>query len=469
MSRLIRNAGRPVLLLDSGALLFRQPVLPTQVLAAARLKAEGIVRAYARMEYAAVGVAPQDLAGGLDFLRRQNNTLPWISLNLVTDQGRPVFPARILTRAGDLRIAVLGLTGPVRRTNVRQNGYRVTDWRQSLPPALKEAREEADMVILLSSYPFQVNEEIARSQKGIALILQAGVSESTMTPRLVADTLVCQTAGRGKYLGVLDITWTGGNGWSMTNEARRALLRQRLNRIDLQLRRMKERASSKNRQDDTGFRQLLATRTGIEGELRRLAEEKEGQHPNSTYSNRFIAIKTSLPQDRQVETLVRQTLRRVNELGRKRIDQRRKERQQEDRIRKRLGMLTGSRTCSACHQSQAAFWRRTRHATAWQTLVAAGRQFDQACQPCHVTLPAGVLAEAGMQGLPPLIPADLRGVGCESCHGSGRRHADNPARNRIRKPDAATCASCHRSDHDPGFSLAARLPLVRCPGTNMGR
>ncbi len=422
------------------------------------------------MGYTAVGIAPQDLAGGLDFLQQQKELrLPWISLNLVTDQGRPVFPPRILTSAGSLRIAILGLTGPVRRTNVRQNGYRVLDWRQTLPPALTKAREEADMVILLSSYPFRVNEEIARSQKGIALVLQAGVSAANMAPRLVADTLICQTAGRGKYLGVLDIDRAGSKGWILANRARRALLQQRLDRVNLQLQRLRKRAPAKDLQHDAGFRQLVATRTGIEEELRALAKKKNGQQKGSVYSNRFIALRTSLPRDREVEAIVRQTLRQVNELGRRQLEKRREQRKEEARIRQRLSMLAGARACSGCHRRQAAFWRRTRHAAAWQTLVAAGRQFDRTCQPCHVTLPASALARAGMQGLPPVIPVDLRGVACEACHGPGRRHADNPAGNRLRKPDAATCASCHRADHDPGFSFADRLPLVRCPGETAGR
>ncbi len=373
-------------------MLFRQPVLPGRTIEAARIKAEGIIRAHRQMGCTAVGIAPLDLAGGLGLLQDRDG-LPWISLNLVNDAGRPLFPSRILARAGELRISILGLTGPIRRTNVRQNGYRVLDWQTTLPPALEQARQEADMIILLSSYPFRVNQEIARREEGIALILQAGVMEGNMAPRLVGTTLICQTGSRGKYLGVLDL----------------------------------------DRQDPSSCR------------------------------NRFIALKTTLPLDRQVKAIVRQTMRQVNELHRRQLADQRRQRKEQQQARQRLKMLTGSVTCSGCHQRQAAFWRRTRHATAWQTLAVRRRQFDRGCQPCHVTLPAGILTRAEIRTLPMNLPVELRSVGCEACHGPGRRHAADPAGNRLRRPVASTCTRCHRDDHDAAFSLADKLPLVRCP------
>ncbi len=470
MDRLVREANGPALLLDSGAMLFKYPTLSSQAIATARLAAEGVIRAHNRMGYSAVGIAPQDLAGGLDPLRQQGpDSLPWISLNLVTDQGQPVFPPWILTRAGSLRVAILGLTGPVPRTNVRQNDYQVRAWQKSLPPVLAQAEKKADLVILLSSYPLRTNEQIARSQKGIALILQAGGGQASMMPRLVGETLICQTASRGKYLGILDIDWRG-RGWIMATAARQALLRHQLERITLRIeRRQRQTRAGRDLEQDSGYQQLIARRTTIEKELQELAREHERQQNHSTYSNRFVAIKTSLPKDPHVEAIVRQTLARVNELGQRQREEQKKRSHEAALARRRLAMLTGARVCSGCHHRQAAFWRRTGHAAAWQTLVAGQRQFDRNCQPCHVTLPAEALAQAGMEGLPPVIPVELRAVGCEACHGPGRRHADNPARNRLRKPDAATCASCHQPDHDPGFSFANRLPLVRCPGKSTGR
>ena len=434
-------------------------------LATARLKAEGVIRAHAQMGYTAVALAPRDLAGGLDFLRKQGKKgLPWISLNLVTDQGRSPFPPMILTKSGDLRIAILGLTGPIRMTNVRQNGYRIIPWQQALPPALAEADRAADMVILLSSYPFRINQQIAQNLEGIAIILQAGNSEANMTPRLVGNTLICQAASRGKYLGILDIDWSGGERWVMKNSARRALLQERLSRIGLQMERIRKGTPDRAMKKNSSYRHLLATQADIEKELRALASE-DGQQQGSTYSNRFIALETSLPEDRQVAAIVRQTLRRANDLSRKELEKRRKERKEAGKTRRRLTMLAGAGTCSGCHQRQAAFWRRTRHASAWQTLVIRNRQFDRTCQSCHATLPAEALAQAGMQTMPPAIPVELRGVGCESCHGPGRRHADNPAGNRLRLPDESTCTTCHQAEHDAAFSYADRLARVRCPKT----
>ncbi len=86
----------------------------------------------------------------------------------------------------------------------------------------------------------------------------------------------------------------------------------------------------------------------------------------------------------------------------------------------------GSDACKHCHEKEYAIWSKSKHANAFQKLVAAKnpglRQFDGECVVCHVVglrhtsgYPDPKAAAAGI---------DLTGVGCESCHGPGSGHAD---------------------------------------------
>ncbi len=104
----------------------------------------------------------------------------------------------------------------------------------------------------------------------------------------------------------------------------------------------------------------------------------------------------------------------------------------------------GSGRCSDCHADAYKVWEKTPHFSATKTLEdkvnPAGRQFDPECMACHTT---GLKHPGGYNDLVtdlakwPNHPAadpkklakhnqELRGVGCESCHGPGSEHVKNP-------------------------------------------
>ena len=113
--------------------------------------------------------------------------------------------------------------------------------------------------------------------------------------------------------------------------------------------------------------------------------------------------------------------------------------------------FVGSRTCAACHTSAYLWWQRTAHAHAYRTLQRRGRELDLDCIACHVT----GFEQLGGARIGRL--EELADVGCESCHGPGSKHADDPRsrRGRSRREVSATiCASCHDPAHSPGFDFA---------------
>lgn len=77
----------------------------------------------------------------------------------------------------------------------------------------------------------------------------------------------------------------------------------------------------------------------------------------------------------------------------------------------------GTKKCSACHFDQYMKWRKTGHAKSFD-LLPAKYQADEKCLKCHTTgfgKPGGFKTAADN---------DLKGTGCEDCHGPGSKHAE---------------------------------------------
>lgn len=125
----------------------------------------------------------------------------------------------------------------------------------------------------------------------------------------------------------------------------------------------------------------------------------------------------------------------------------------------------GSAACKSCHTSQHDWARKDGHSGAMKHL----KKTDMAdgCVQCHATPTA-------MSSLAPPDPTDLsawrtkEGVGCESCHGPGGAHVENPAKSNIvglgdSCPECvieAICTSCHTEQWDPDWQLGPRLGAI---------
>ncbi len=96
----------------------------------------------------------------------------------------------------------------------------------------------------------------------------------------------------------------------------------------------------------------------------------------------------------------------------------------------------GTERCAGCHDDAYQVWKKSKHAHAFDTLVKVEnpklRQFDGECIACHTV---GFKYHGGYYNPPRGATAkqiekhnsNLRNVGCESCHGPGSKHANDPA------------------------------------------
>jgi len=119
---------------------------------------------------------------------------------------------------------------------------------------------------------------------------------------------------------------------------------------------------------------------------------------------------------------------------------------------------SGNDSCAVCHSKEAATWRFTAHATAFDTLVTRGADHDAKCIGCHVV---GFGAPRGFSEI--ARQSYLEDVGCETCHGRGGGHERNHVGAPAGAPAAdyrAACLHCHDAEHSLGFRYEEHLPLV---------
>jgi hypothetical protein len=115
----------------------------------------------------------------------------------------------------------------------------------------------------------------------------------------------------------------------------------------------------------------------------------------------------------------------------------------------------GMNKCAPCHKAAVAFWQKTVHEQAWDTLVEGGKQHDYKCVGCHVT----GYGEVGGTSLG--HTQKLEDVQCETCHGPGSIHVakegleDPPAVHR--DTPKSTCMTCHNELHSDTFQYEAYL------------
>ena len=122
--------------------------------------------------------------------------------------------------------------------------------------------------------------------------------------------------------------------------------------------------------------------------------------------------------------------------------------------------FAGTASCIACHAEPGEVYKGTEHSHAYATLEKVHKQFDLDCVRCHVVgtnAPGGVCRVDQVEG--------RKNVGCESCHGRGSLHADDPnVPVPVPEPGEQNCRVCHTPENSTAFDYATYLPKILGPG-----
>lgn len=174
----------------------------------------------------------------------------------------------------------------------------------------------------------------------------------------------------------------------------------------------------------------------------------------SAYSIRTVALDASYADDPDMAPLVKAYRDKQEENSKQALASR----------NTNARIWAGSQACASCHSQEYAQWQTTKHAHAMETLEQAeggqpARRTD--CVKCH-TVAFGQPDGYNIAG-----PRwELRGVGCESCHGAAAAHVTARTNNTpdpthlVVKPSKERCMTCHTAENSPAFDYDTYLKKV---------
>jgi hypothetical protein len=381
-----------------------------------RLKARLYRKVHEYLSLDVQGVGDLDLSLGWPFLKENyaGASFPLVCANLVEKStGKAPFPGYKILERGGLKVAFIGLLSRDEDAHLPyQVGelLEVTDPDEALKRTLKELDvKKPDLRILLSHLGRNEEIRIGREVPGLDLILGGHSGDIMQVPVLTAGIPIVQAGRRGKRIGRIDL-WINLQGAPGAEEYR-----------DFKTAKRKTKAQ---------FSKRIA------------------------YVNRIQQVKKAMEFDPVVDTWIKEYKAEIAALPP--LVEEPQDLEPEEPELPVESRYWGSDTCSKCHVKQAEWWKKTRHAHAFQTLVKAGTEKSADCIGCHSV---GYKDPGGF--MQPTDVGKFRNVSCENCHGRGDDHGQEEKFNTApRSP--ATCTACHTQDQDPHWD-PAKIDQIACP------
>jgi hypothetical protein len=446
----------PVLVVDAGSLLYAQSPVPKHLDAQEDLKADLLTSVYQKqLQVAAVGLGPADLAKGPGKLR-----FPRFAVN-VTDPAIATKPPAVM-KVGDARVGVFGVVAEGAIKDVKLDdpvaaGKRAVE-------SLKKGG--AQVVIGLVQAPSKRDAvALVRDIGGIDLAI-AGLGALApepdrveVEPTKVGDGWLVVPANRGQVVSRLDVYVRDGK---LADAIGKGAATTKIAQVDKQIASL-DAELAKFAQDKDADPKFVAAKKSERDQL--IAQK-----------NALVATPLVVPQQGSFFTLEQLRINKTlacsppvrdaikgYDLAAGEANVKFAADVPVPAPPKGKASYTGTESCVDCHDEQVTFWKTTRHAGAWKTLVDRGQQFDYSCIGCHVTgwtMPGGSnLAHND----------NLRDVQCETCHGPGSIHVAKGGLEKpfaiVRNPKQDLCASqCHTTEHSDTFQYEAYMRDILGPG-----
>ncbi|MGQ0503746.1 MAG: multiheme c-type cytochrome [Myxococcaceae bacterium] len=416
-----------VLFFDAGDTLFGAVSLPKVKVPQEKRKAQALAAAYQQMGLTARGVGERDNALGDAFrgslgLKEIAPGQAWadhrIAAVFAEDEAALVKAAKAAHAQGALLVVGLLHAGLPVAKSAAEN------------PAL-----DADLLVVSHATDENFGEESALLK--------------TRVPVAVVQS-------KGRSLLRLDTTWDGGEArfeWIASAED----VQRELAASDERIERLREEVNAPGLKPE-----LLQLKRAKLEELMARREQRASQPPpkiagRNSLSARFVPLESNVPAEPAVEKLVKahdQDVARLNLAWAKAHGQ------DCPPAAKGEAAFVGNAPCKECHDETFAIWTSSKHAHAYKTLEEKGRQYDLECVRCHVVgmdQPGGVCRVDKVEA--------RAHVGCESCHGPGSIHSDDPTDKNIGAGNTpSTCVGCHDRENSPHFEFQSYLSQILGPG-----
>jgi hypothetical protein len=454
-----RRRGEAVLYMDGGSTLFEQSTLTASRAGQERLTADLMASALTALAPTAIGFGPTDLADGAKGTR-----LPRMAANLDAHDVA-IAPSRVVD-AGGVKVGVFGVVSPRALGGL---GVAAGDPVASAKQQIAALRQDgARIVVGLLHMPRTEARDLVRDAPGIDFALvgadapdpTAGGRKVAIAPDKVGATWLIEPASKGQVVSRVDIALGAGDGMAdALGAARIAPLEAEVDALAKDVAGWKAAADA----DPAFVAQKQAELDAARAKVAAL-KQKPIQPPatGSYFTLAQIEIKKALACDAGLVAQKRALDRAIGEANlaaAKGV--------KPPVPAKGAAGYVGSGECEMCHASQVELWSKTKHAQAWETLEAVGKQLDLDCVGCHLT----GWDKPGGSNL--AFNEALRDVQCEACHGPGSLHVESNGQRRetlTRSPPAELCSgSCHTPEHSDTFAFDAYLRDVVGEGHGAAR
>ncbi|WNG45065.1 cytochrome C [Archangium minus] len=430
----VKEAGKgalPVLYVDGGDSLFGSPTLKPEQVPQEERKAQALAEAMKRMGLTVRAVGELDDARGADFRRG-------LGLPELAPGGEKVLAA------GARKVGVVSASDAARlkqaSAKARAGGahFVVGLFHGTLEDAQRAAATPelgVDLVLAThtaSEFDGEQNKltrdavpVVALQSKGRSLLrvdLSYGAKPGRFTAQKTAEDAEKEAASIDRRMELLDreINLPG---------------------VDPQLKSLKQQKRE----------ELVARRQAL------LTAPVAAAGDTDSFTLRFVPLESTLPSDPDAQAVVNTY---DADVGKMNLAWAKEHGQDCPAPQKGQAAFVGSAACAECHADTIPVWEASKHTRAWKTLEEVGKQFHLNCTSCHVTgweQPGGVCRLDKVAG--------RENVGCESCHGPGSLHVEDPSTDNITaRPGQDVCVTCHNRENSPHFDFATYLPKILGPG-----
>ncbi len=300
-----RARGLPVVLLDSGNALFREPGRKEDD--RVRQKAELVLEQMEAQGTAAMAVGERDLSLGLAWLQKATKgrkKLKLLSANLVDKAGKAPFPSSTVLEAGGLKLGVVGISPE--GTPAGEPGLK---GRAPIEAALAEARKlrkKVDVVVVLAAVPYQEAVKLALlANEAVDFVVQSNDARGIGIGELVGTHAAVFPAGElGKQVTRLELSVEGPGPSVDLGSGSRAL--QQLHVVEGNLLKAHERLASTKDEQTRG--ELTRTIVELEGRLRELESKLDVKPPAGGRAHQlsYITLGLAVEDDPELKKRVEQ-------------------------------------------------------------------------------------------------------------------------------------------------------------------
>ncbi len=211
-----KNKEKNVLVLDSGDLFFQNNSIPFGSETQWKLKAKLIAKAYEVMGIDAIGIGENDLASGTDFLKEivTSNRIKLVATNF--KEVESFYLPFIIIEKNSKKLGIISVIQPAL---LKTEGLQLKEVNEAIDEAMEKIRSEVDLVILLSHLAPNEEEKLLRTRSDIDIIISSHYGFA-QKPVKIKNSIIATAGSRGKYIGVLRISFYGNGPYKLAQEGK---------------------------------------------------------------------------------------------------------------------------------------------------------------------------------------------------------------------------------------------------------